>query len=233
MARQVPWPRIFAEGLAIVVSILLAFGIQAWWEERDDAIRRLAVLEGLRGDFVATREDFDRVSAFHQVSLSAAGSLMELGEDGPIDEADAALADSLFSLTMLGGSFDPPLGTLAGLLSSGDLDLMDDPELTVYLTSFQALVADLDREQRFMRELFLEVHRYLVSIGRGSEVSLGNPYWDPPWRLTTDGIATVVHVPGFRTWISQLWAVYGNMTDDHAEIEARLAQIEARLAAIR
>jgi len=28
------WARILAEGSAILVSILLAFEIQAWWEER-------------------------------------------------------------------------------------------------------------------------------------------------------------------------------------------------------
>lgn len=232
MNKQIPWLRVSVEGVVIVGSILLAFGLQAWWEGRDDAIRRRAVIEGLRGDFMATRADLDRVSAFHQRSLSSAGALMELGEDGPIAEADASLADSLFSSTMFGGSFDPPLGTLAGLIGSGDLDLLDDPELTVYLTGFQALVADLEREQRFMRELFLEVHRYLVAIGMGSEISLSDPYWDRPWRLNTDGISTVAHVPGFRTWISQLWVIYGNMTDDHVDIDARLALIEARLAAL-
>jgi len=30
--RSIPWPRILAEGVAIVLSILLAFGIQAWGE---------------------------------------------------------------------------------------------------------------------------------------------------------------------------------------------------------
>jgi len=36
--RSVHWPRILAEGFAIVVSILLAFGIQAWWEGRQDRL---------------------------------------------------------------------------------------------------------------------------------------------------------------------------------------------------
>jgi hypothetical protein len=36
MSRSIPWPRILAEGGAIVVSILFAFGIQAWWEGRQE-----------------------------------------------------------------------------------------------------------------------------------------------------------------------------------------------------
>jgi len=31
--RQIPWLRVFVEGVVIVVSILLAFGIEAWWHE--------------------------------------------------------------------------------------------------------------------------------------------------------------------------------------------------------
>ncbi len=32
MTRQIPWLRFFVEGVVIVGSILLAFGIGAWWE---------------------------------------------------------------------------------------------------------------------------------------------------------------------------------------------------------
>ena len=34
MNRQVPWLRVFVEGVVIVLSILLAFGIEAWWADR-------------------------------------------------------------------------------------------------------------------------------------------------------------------------------------------------------
>ena len=33
-SQDVPWKRLTAEGMAIIVSILLAFGIDAWWEDR-------------------------------------------------------------------------------------------------------------------------------------------------------------------------------------------------------
>ena len=29
---QIPWLRVFVEGVVIGASILLAFGLQAWWE---------------------------------------------------------------------------------------------------------------------------------------------------------------------------------------------------------
>jgi hypothetical protein len=35
-ARKIPWGRILAEGILIVVSILLAFSIEAWWARRGE-----------------------------------------------------------------------------------------------------------------------------------------------------------------------------------------------------
>ncbi len=38
MKAQIPWFRVFVEGAVIVVSILLAFGIEAAWNERNQTI---------------------------------------------------------------------------------------------------------------------------------------------------------------------------------------------------
>jgi len=46
--REIAWQRIAAEGVAIVISILLAFSIQAWWENRTERINELEVLTALQ-----------------------------------------------------------------------------------------------------------------------------------------------------------------------------------------
>ena len=233
MREQIRWRRVLLEGAVIVGSILLAFGIDAAWEARDEASRRSAVIEGLNSDFEAARTDLDRVTGFHLNSRSAAEDLMKMGAGGPVPATAAALADSLFAAAMLGGSFDPPLGTLQSLISSGDLDLVDDAELTILLTGFPAMVADLDREQQMVREVMLEVHRYLVSADIGSETALIDPLWEVPWDVGSKGIHRVAHSPGFRSWIGLLWIIYGNTTGDHQELDARLALIEARLSRLQ
>ncbi len=45
--RDIDWPRLLAEGAAIVVSILLAFGIDAWWDDRQERIEERKILLGL------------------------------------------------------------------------------------------------------------------------------------------------------------------------------------------
>ena len=45
-----------AEGFVIVLSILLAFGIEAWWSERGERDAEAEALQGLRDDFVVSLE---------------------------------------------------------------------------------------------------------------------------------------------------------------------------------
>lgn len=79
MAERIRWKGPVIEGIVIVGSILLAFGIDAWWDSRHEASRRAAVIEGLRSDFATAREDLDRVAAFHLEGRASAERLVGLG----------------------------------------------------------------------------------------------------------------------------------------------------------
>ena len=50
MTRQIPWLRVFVEGVVIVGSILLVFGIDAWWEGNQDSQLEDRYLERLATD---------------------------------------------------------------------------------------------------------------------------------------------------------------------------------------
>ena len=77
--REIPWPRILAEGLAIVVSILLAFWIQAWWEGRQEQSHERIVLQSLLDDLnkkkaqlIAERRDVQAIYESATALLRAA-----------------------------------------------------------------------------------------------------------------------------------------------------------------
>ncbi len=63
--REIPWPRIVAEGAAIVISILLAFGIQAWWDAVVEQDREREILTALSDDFNQTRTNLIDGINFH------------------------------------------------------------------------------------------------------------------------------------------------------------------------
>jgi len=52
---QIPWRRVFVEGGVIVGSILLAFGIDAWWERRQEREREIVALRDWRPTSLLTR----------------------------------------------------------------------------------------------------------------------------------------------------------------------------------
>ena len=47
-ASPIPWLRVFVEGVVIVGSILLAFGIDAWWEGRQERAEEQQLLTNLQ-----------------------------------------------------------------------------------------------------------------------------------------------------------------------------------------
>ncbi len=53
--REIPWLRIIAEGTAIVVSILLAFAIDAWWLRQKELDQADALIASLHADFESSQ----------------------------------------------------------------------------------------------------------------------------------------------------------------------------------
>ena len=53
MTRQVPWLRVFVEGVVIVASILLALGLDAWWDGVQERQEEREALELILADLVA------------------------------------------------------------------------------------------------------------------------------------------------------------------------------------
>ena len=62
MKTSIPWTRVFLEGAVIVASILLAFGIEAWWDGRQERAEERDALEALAADFVVATEAHSRRS---------------------------------------------------------------------------------------------------------------------------------------------------------------------------
>ena len=56
MNRTIPWLRVAIEGLVIVSSILLAFGIDAWWSSRQVKVERALTLALLEDQMRSNRE---------------------------------------------------------------------------------------------------------------------------------------------------------------------------------
>ena len=69
--QNIRWNRIFIEATAIVGSILLAFAIDAWWEQKKEASRAEELLTALENEWINELGRIDeRLSAYRNVRKS-------------------------------------------------------------------------------------------------------------------------------------------------------------------
>jgi hypothetical protein len=151
--REIPWLRIGAESAAIVVSILFAFSLDAWWEQRRNSDAEQVLLESLQNEISENVTELEELSSRH---LRLVEDLEEiraatLGKIGSSVELDAETLSSLASWT----TSDLATGTVEGLLASGELQLLSSPELRSTLAAWPADVADA-QEDEILAQQFIE-----------------------------------------------------------------------------
>jgi hypothetical protein len=139
------WLHRLADGVAIVASILLAFGIQAWWESHQDVELERQALSTLTEeldllDWVLGKAD----ATSHDVAQGAAYLLAtrERPDRAPADSVALALAELESMATT-----DASLTAYDLLVSSGRLDIVENPELTQHLLMLRTLMIVKDRAE--------------------------------------------------------------------------------------
>jgi hypothetical protein len=117
----------------IVVSILLAFAIEAWWASSQDREREGAYLEQLEADLEGTLENNARFSARAEASELATVRLFR-----SYYEASQPHPDSLETrwAGLAAWVVQPRLGTVQALVATGDLELIRDDSLRVAISSY-------------------------------------------------------------------------------------------------
>lgn len=160
----IPWRRIFVEGVAVVLSILLAFSIDAWWDRRVERREAAEHISALRSDFLATIDELDRGAAVHNLRLGAAQALISV----PKAETMALGYDSIQSLlgaTVRTTTVDPYTAALNSLVGSGQLSLILDGTLRARLADWRRLIEDhADTQALLVREITEVYDPWLRSV---------------------------------------------------------------------
>lgn len=149
--QPLPWKRLFAEAAAIVVSILLAFAIDAWWEDRGDRRAEQLLLQRLQADFVEMRSALGLIKSEHLETSAGCIALMEIPEGGSVPAT--AAYDRMVALVFLTSrTFNPGSGAVAAFLGGGGARLVDNPALADLLLSWPGLVEELQEEDVFLQQ---------------------------------------------------------------------------------
>lgn len=144
------WKRLVVQALGVTASILLALAVDASWEHWQDRIEERQALIRLQREFSTNHSRFIEARTSHQRILENAVALLahiDTLRADPLHETP----DSLFLSLWNWHTYDPLQGTLASLVSSGRLSLIESDSLRIALASWPDLVADLNEDEYAQR----------------------------------------------------------------------------------
>ncbi len=150
--QNIQWKRLSVEGAAIVMSILLAFAIDAWWDNRHERIEERRILESLKAEFLSNAELIPSFIEGHRRSAEYTWALldaMKAAEPGSTIRYPAA------KFQVLGhSSTDPQRGALDAILQSGELRYVTNPAIRERLAAWPRLVVDATENEDLLRNLW-------------------------------------------------------------------------------
>jgi len=137
--------RMLGEGAVIVISILLAFWIDAWWGAKQDSVREKAILESINSESLENQVELDRaiqrfaestlaVDAFFNMTPQELGAL-------PPDSAEMILGDMFGTYT-----YDPQNASSQALLSISQSLSDEGLNIRQKVSTLQRLVDDSSEE---------------------------------------------------------------------------------------
>ena len=142
------WGRLVGEGLLIVFSILLAFGIEAWWSQRGETQAEVEALQGLKDDFVVSLERLASARSDHVEVRDASVRLLAMtGPDADHTVSDSVM-DTLVIALIAGPKVFPVTATYDALIASGQIQLLESAALRRELARWSTAVIDLREEER-------------------------------------------------------------------------------------
>jgi hypothetical protein len=228
------WGLLLTEMVLIVASILLAFALDSWWDERRDRLEEQAILHGLREEFLLNRSMLERRVAQHTKEqaeleiLRAATASGRWATGGP--DLDAALAATITPPTTDLGN-----GVLDALISSGRIELLQNQVLRARLAAWRGVMDEvLDDETMNRNFVFDRIIPYYV--GEGVPLSGPMSYWSDDWgdtaRSLSDDPAAVARLLGDPRFQVLLEARLGFRYHTSGEYRTALEAVDDLLAEI-
>ena len=184
-SRIIPWITITVEAVAIVLSILMAFAIDAWWtEKKENDVEQVALL-ALRSDFTASREQLARVLLSLESARTDFAHFQSVTTAELVEVDPDAIRNFLTALAK-NHTFDPVTATLDALVNDGRLGLISDAQLLTQLSSWQSNLDNIE-------DISFELRAESVRMRRAMERH-GGPF--DRWRRGLDDLEVLQEAAG-------------------------------------
>lgn len=197
----------------IVVSILLAFGIDAAWATYGERQHLDQLKTSMAADVLATREAVSVRRMWADGVTRGARSILEgikRGETGPALDSLVFTVGNVF----VKGLWAPINHTYEQALSSGDLSLVREPDLRFLLGRYAEALESVEAVQRsVITQYYAELEPYMVANTEYAEVA---------WDVQKTGLVSV----GFSTHAPEVAAQreFANLLNLKLELELEMLE---------
>lgn len=164
---QFPFRRFAIEAAVIIASVLAAFGIQAWWDDRLEREEERRVLSALLDEVRENQRELGRMTRYHEDALVNTSALMLAGAG----TASSVSSDSLDLLLSHASGWQVSAYSRSALdvaLLGGKLPIISSPRLARALTRWQReleLGLEFERDHKdFMWQTWMPFLRINASI---------------------------------------------------------------------
>ena len=205
---EISWKRISIEGATIVVSILLAFAIDAWWDERVERQQLIGHLELIRAELVEnlTVAETAQKNMYGQI-LSSNRVLSALG-DSEKDLSGSEFSADLMDTFGLGDIGDKRHNSINALVNSDGFGSIRSPGLIVALNQTISTIDEIERILERQSNIYFShimpmLEQHALSVTNGYLTNDFYGAWNDELILVTPESPFPVDQHGLRS--DQVW----------------------------
>jgi hypothetical protein len=154
---------VIGEIVLVMVGILLALQVNNWNEDRIERKHEQILLNGLKSEMTDNLQQLEEVIVYNRRSHLAAGKLLEIYNSGHRQYRPEYL-DSLFAQVQWAWTFNPRLGIVNSIKTTGKIGSIRNPTIQDFITSFEERANDTAEESLITRSLIVD--KYVLAVSR-------------------------------------------------------------------
>lgn len=150
--RRLVTLRLLVQVAILVLSILLAFAIDAWWDAHQERSRERDLLLELRDDFRANRPGLESRVTLARRMAEGTGEFLDLLGAHAAPEV-VTVPHAVIFAALGGPTYEPVTNALDAAVASGDIALLTNGELRAELATWRRLLRDTNEDELEVRRI--------------------------------------------------------------------------------
>jgi hypothetical protein len=231
---------LLAEGVVIVVSIVLAFALDAWWDDVAEGRQLRQQLGSVQAEVRGNRDLVLFQVDLMERMIGAGEALVEAMDSAASRGGEVSVPDTLAWLPLANPTLDASLGAIDALVGSGQLALIRDPTLRSRLAGLRDRIEDAVEEQEQALTVYYD-HFYprLIESGYRTSPVVSQSIFDywvervPGRPAQSFGMVEFPADPALAETLRERLLLYAISVEEMRALLTVLDDLEAAVAAIR